>query len=334
MDILTGISHEKSERTTTTPAETVVICAGVVCITSGLLLPMCSTDMYDHTLIPLRLVMPGMLSLGGLALTFLGVRSKHRKSAFPLWKDLMIWLILVALYWFSYVTPLPSLYANSGDPGSTLPNDIRTAYHMMTSKNNDTVTVWGFCTPHSYGLRFELERDSGWIKKFWTLELENGLRIPVNGVHSAGIYTITYRKEDYLPISVEPYDPNCGENVLIGCTLREYYHVDEMPDDEEMTEQERRFMETFPFSDVYVVFTEKLEHPFPVTELRITQKGEIIKRQRLEEGEDSFFTDVTRSVGSDYFSAQIYAIYMVRGYEYAIPISNNVGFAFEKRKTP
>ena len=136
-----------------------------------------------------------------------------------------------------------------------------------------------------------LERDS--------LVSENGVRIPVNGRAYPGIFTVTYSPKTRLPLDIQPYDPDCGENVVRwGATIPEILK---------------------PRNNQPAVYVDKLERPFQFMKIRITKNGAVFREENYSSG--GYVMSITGNERGIY-TAQLFAVDVGFGAERMYAISN------------
>lgn len=150
-----------------------------------------------------------------------------------------------------------------------------------------------------------------WVKQFrntsvflflnrYALITESGAQIPFQRA-LPGLYTVTYSPKTGMPVSVEPYDPECGENVIAwGAVIPEI--------------MEPRFNQS-------CVRVKKLDRPFPNMAMRIMKNGTVIQEARYYEGDAGFFLALPPNLEGT-FEAQLFAVSNGPGGHRYAPISN------------
>ncbi|MBR3446854.1 MAG: hypothetical protein IKH27_03525 [Oscillospiraceae bacterium] len=188
-------------------------------------------------------------------------------------------------------TVMPMLYSvESVNPV----RDIRKAISIL---NDDSEPVTEICQ-----CRVRQFRNSSvfpFLNRY-ALITESGAQIPVQR-SLPGLYTVTYSPETGMPVSVEPYDPECGENVIAWGAL-----IPEI--------MEPRFNQS-------CVRVKKLDRPFPNMAMRIMKNGTVIQEARYYEGDAGFFLALPPNLKGT-FEAQLYSVTIGTGGDRYAPISN------------
>lgn len=282
--------------------------SGILCFTVSSVMSFFSIDVSDHKAVAGRLFFTGGLSLLTIIFTFISaIRYRHKDRSFPV--RLLISIVLTALIGILvfqvYISPLPQLCLN-GLPNPV--NDIRSAFDILND-DSEPKTVTGIFRQHTYtSIVTGGNGEVAYTIDRFTLEGEKGLEIITSGADS-GIYSVTYSPETMLPYSIEPYDFNCGENVLEWTF-----------DSSQLEDWDAGYKNAPPIQGVECV---RLERPFPDMMLRITHNGTITSEKRFTDGDkDISLFQSERSPGK--YTAQLYAVLEDIYYSNTkyIPISN------------
>ena len=279
-----------------------------ICLTGALMLRFSQVDIYSRDAVAKALIACAALTvLCGIfaalsAWFYLREHSSRGRRALRAGCTLLLSETLLVL---SYSSPLPQLSGRRGQPCTPV-RDVQLAFEVLRD-DSQPVTLTGLFSEKVYRLR--LDRGHSMTLRHYALCAENGAEI-ISPPMQMGIYTVTYSPATGLPVSIVPYDPDCGENTIV------WLHLSDQVSD--------GWIEGIP--DFAYVTCTSLDRPFPRMLLRISNGSETVAEKEFT-GDAKPIQLMLTDTSPGSYSAQLFAVYqnVMTGGQYRIfPVSNAV----------
>lgn len=279
-----------------------------LCLTGALIFRFSQVDLYSRNAVAKALIACAALTvLCGIfaALSAWFYLREHSSRGRRALRAVCTLLIAETLLVLSYSSPVPQLSGRRGQPCTPV-RDVQLALEVLHD-DSQPVTLTGLFSEKVYRLRFAPRHSM--TSRHYALCAENGDEI-ISPASRIGIYTVTYSPATGLPVSIVPYDPNCGENTIV------WRHLSDQVSD--------GWIEGIP-DFAYVTYT-ALGRPFPRMLLRISNGSETVAEKEFTDDSKPIQLMLTDTSPGSY-SAQLFAVYqnaMTGGQYRVFPVSNAV----------
>ncbi len=277
-----------------------------LCMTGMLVLRYSRIDLFNRNSIAAALLASAALTvMGGIFAALSGwfyLREHSSRGRRALRAGFTL-LIAEGLLVLSYVSPVPQLTWRRGEYCTPV-RDVQLAFAVLHDESQP-LTHTGLFAEKVYQVRYD--RRHSMTYRHFALRAENGTEILSPSMRT-GIYTVTYSLVTGLPVSIVPYDPDCGENTLV------WHHLSDQVSD--------GWIEGIP--DFAYVTCETLERPFPRMLLRLTKGGETVAEKEFTGDSEPIRLMLTDTAPGS-CTAQLFAVYqnaMTGGQYRTFPISN------------